>query len=99
RHLERRLEPRDGLVEATELDQVRADVVVRVPELRIDGDRFLALRNRGLEIPLEAVRPAEKRMGFGRRMESDRALVVLDGAIEIARHLATICLAKKIDRL
>src|SRR5207253_8160746 len=97
--LQRRLEPRDRLVEAAELDQIRADVVVRVPEVRVDGDRFLALGDRGLEVALEAVRPAEKGVGLGRGMQGNRSVVEVVGAVEVARHLATICLAEEIDRL
>src|SRR5437667_10104627 len=51
--LDGRLEPWDRLVEATELDQVRADVVVGIAELRIDGDRLLAPRDRGVQVALE----------------------------------------------
>jgi len=43
---DRALEPRDRLVQIAALDQVGADVVVRVPEVGIDGDRLLALRDR-----------------------------------------------------
>src|SRR5215467_7373604 len=40
------LEPRDRLIEATELDEVRADVVVGIAELGIDRDRAMALGDR-----------------------------------------------------
>ena len=57
---ERTLEPWDGVVESTELEEVGTDVVVRVAELRIDRDRALALGDRFFVTLLEAERPAEE---------------------------------------
>src|SRR5436309_4367695 len=97
--LDGRLEPGDRLVGPLELDQVRADVVVGVAEVRVDGDRLLALRDRLLEPALKAVGPAEEGMRFSRRLESDRPLVVLDGALEVTLHLSAVCLTGELDRL
>src|SRR5437773_10258141 len=97
--LDGRLEPGDRLVGPLELDQVRADVVVGIAEVRVDGDRLLALRDRILEPALKAVGPAEEGMRFGRRLEGDRPLVVLDGALEVTLHLSAVGLTEELDRL
>src|SRR5437016_7824782 len=83
--LDRRLEPGNRLVETPELDQVRADVVVRIPEVGVDRDRLLALRDRVLEPPLEAVGPAEEGVRLGGGVERDRLPVALDGGLQLAR--------------
>src|SRR5439155_632076 len=97
--LDRRLEPGDRLLETPELDQVRADVVVGIPEVGIDRDRLLALRDRVLEPPLEAVGPAEEGVRLGGGVERDRLLVALDGGVQLALHLQAVGLLEQLDRL
>src|SRR5207244_465612 len=99
RRLDRRLEPGNRLVETPELDQVRADVVVRIPEVGIDRDRLLALRDRVLKPPLEAVGPAEEGVRLGGGVERDRLLVALDGGVQLALHLQAVGLLEELDRL
>src|SRR5439155_5557706 len=99
RRFDRRLEPGNRLVETPELDQVRADVVVRIPEVGIDRDRFLALHDRVLEPPLEAVGPAEEGVRLGGGVERDRLLIALDGGVQLALHLQAVGLLEQLDRL
>jgi hypothetical protein len=86
----RALEPRDRLVELVLLHQVHADVVVRVTEVRIDGDRAVTFLDRLVEAALEAHGPAEERVRFGRRQHGERAAVRLDRGVEIATRLQAI---------
>src|SRR5205085_2050367 len=87
------------LVVAAELDQVRADVVVRVSEVGIDRDRLLALRDRVVETALEAVRPAEERVRLGGRVERDRTTVAVDRALELPFHLQAVGFLHQLHRL
>ena len=43
------LEPRDRLIRLIELNEIRPDIVVRIPIIRIDSDRLLAFRNRFID--------------------------------------------------
>src|SRR6267378_1097227 len=73
-----------------QLDQIRADVVVRVAELRIEPDGELAFRNGFFNAPLEMIGPAQEGMSLGRGMELQRRLIQLDGAVVVAFHLCLI---------
>src|SRR5437867_12306582 len=76
------LEPRNRVVQAVQLDQVCADVVVRVSERWIDRDRLLALLDRVVVAAHEAERPCVERVGLSGRREPNRALVRIGGAFE-----------------
>src|SRR5262245_35142105 len=60
-------EPRDRLLGTAQGDQIRADVVVRVPEVRVDRDRPMAFADCAFVIPLRGQGPTEKGVGLGRR--------------------------------
>ena len=94
----RLLQPRDRLVDPAEVDQIGADVVVGVSEVRIDRDGDLALIDRLLVATLEAVGPAEERVGLGGRVLGDRGLVEADGVVEPPGHLALVRLLQEIHR-
>ena len=94
----RALEPLDRSVEIALLDQVRADVVVRVAEVGINFDRAMAFFNRLVREAHEAVSPSEKRMRFGSRVSRNRLLVEIDGFIQVAAHLRFIGRLKKPER-
>src|SRR5260370_42301089 len=64
----RALEPGDGFVKAFEADQVGADIVVRVAEIRINLDGALAFGDRLLNLSLKVEGPTEKGMGLYSRM-------------------------------
>src|SRR5262245_25975973 len=84
------LEPRDRLVGAPELDQVRADVIVGISERRIDRDGRSALRDGVLMASECAERPPEERVRLGARMEGDRVAVVRERFVESAFHLSLV---------
>src|SRR5258706_3134918 len=50
-------EPGNRFLEPAQLDQIRADVVVKVAELRIEPDGKLAFRNGFFNAPLEMISP------------------------------------------
>src|SRR5207249_5098012 len=54
-------QPGNGFLETAQFDQVRANVVVRIAEFRIDFDGEPALGNGFFDAPLEMIRPAEDR--------------------------------------
>src|SRR5262245_8898199 len=91
------LEPGDCLVELALLHEVHADVVVRVTEVGIDGDRLEALGRCLLESPLKGIGPAEERVRLRGRTHGDRFLVEADRAVEIAFHLPPVRLAPQRD--
>src|SRR6267378_411819 len=65
------LQPGYRFLEAAQLDQVSADVVVRIPKFRIDLDGALALHDGFFNAPLEMIGPAEKgvRLGGGMKLQ------------------------------
>src|SRR5574341_2127708 len=87
---DRLLEPGDRLAPLPQLDEVRADVVVRVSELRVDLDRLLALLDRLVVAALKAVRPAQVGVRLGGRANPDRLTVVLDRLVELPGHLERV---------
>ncbi len=84
-------QPRDGFVVAGEINQVRADIVIRIAEIRIDFDGPLAFLDGLFDFSLEVICPAEKRISLGRRMQRERSEVEFDGAVIIALHLRLEC--------
>ncbi len=86
----RLLEPRDRVIETAEFDQVRPDVVVRIPEPGVDGDRALAFLDRVVVSAHEAERPTVKRVRLAGRRESNRALVRVRGPFELPRALEDV---------
>src|SRR5262249_48075121 len=62
------LQPWNRLIQSAEMNEVGADVVVRVAELGVRRDGPLALRDGVIEAPVETVRPPEKRMRFSSGM-------------------------------
>ena len=88
--LDRLLEPRNRFVKLPKFDQVCANIVVRIAEIRIEFNSALALRNGVEEFPLEMISPAEKGVRFGRRMKIQRGLIEFYRAVVIAFHLRLI---------
>src|SRR5262249_23173620 len=87
---DRALEPRNRVVELALLEEVRADVVVRVAEIRIDLDRLLALGDGVVELVLEAVGPPQEGVRLCRRVARDRLEVALDRGVELTGHLQLV---------
>ena len=75
RREERALEPADAAVIIALRDQVRADVVVRIAERRINANRCEAFVDGVLIASLKAVDLAEKGMRLCGRIDCERALV------------------------
>src|SRR5277367_4886805 len=67
--LNRAFEPRNRSIEPAQLDQIRADVVVRIAKLRIDFNRALAFGNGIFDAALKMICPAEKRVSLGSGMQ------------------------------
>jgi dienelactone hydrolase len=84
------LEPRYGFLGTAELDEVGADVVVGIAELRIQGDGGPTVGNGLVEPALRAQRPAEKGVSLRRRLDGDGLRVELDGLIESLLHLGAV---------
>src|SRR5438874_7390767 len=82
------LEPGHRVVEVALLNQVRANVVVRVAEVRIDLDGALALRDRALDVARVRIDPAEEGMCFAGGADRDRAPIQLDGATEVSAAMS-----------
>src|SRR3977135_2162200 len=68
----RLLKPGDGFVKAIEPDEVRADIVVGIAELRIDLDGAFAFGDRLLDLSLEVERPAQKSVRLGGGVQVER---------------------------
>ena len=83
----RHLQPGDRLVELALLDEIRADVVVGIPEAGIDPDGDLALLDGLVVAALEGVGPAEVGVRLGGRVDLDRRLVETDRLPQIAGPL------------
>src|SRR5207249_7339292 len=84
------LEPGDRLIEAVQLDQVRPDVVVRIPEGRVDRDRALALLDRVVVPAQEAEGPSVERVRLSRRREFERSLIGVRGPFELPGTLEDV---------
>ena len=84
------LKPGNRFIKPSLLDKIRADVVVRIAELRVNLYGPLALSDGVVNAPLEMIRPAQKRVRFGGGMQIERGLIQLDGAVVIAFHLRLI---------
>jgi hypothetical protein len=96
--LQRPQEPGLSLVVVALLDQIGADVVVRVPKLRVDLDGFLALGDGFVEFALEAIGPAEKGIGLCRRVKVQGAAVKLYCHVIVAAHLILVGFFEQIPR-
>jgi hypothetical protein len=63
----RALEPGNGFVKTFEADQVRADIVVGIAEIRVNLDGALAFGDGLVNLSLEMEGPAEKGVSLGGR--------------------------------
>src|SRR2546426_7840447 len=88
--LEGLLEPRDCLLRSLKLDEVRSDVVVRISERWVRLDRPLALLDRALGVPHEAVRPAEERVALRGRKQREGPLVQVHSILQVAEALEDV---------
>src|SRR5256886_14041216 len=86
----RPLEPGDRLIEPFELDQVRADVVVRIPERRVHLDGALAFLDRGVVAAHETQSPSVERVGLCRCLESDRPFIGVRRPLQLPRTLENV---------
>src|ERR1700722_20401337 len=64
-------EPRDGFFMAVQVDQVKADIVVRITEVRIDFDGALAFCDGFFNFSLKMICPAKEGVGLGCWVQSD----------------------------
>src|SRR5207247_2905455 len=83
RRRDRPLEPGDRFIEAFELDQIRPDIVVRIPERRVHFDRALALLDRGVVATHETEGPSVERVRLRGRLEPDRPVVGVGGRLQL----------------
>src|SRR5437870_4391401 len=90
RRRDRPLEPGDRFIEAFELDQIRPDIVVRIPERRVHFDRALALLDRGVVATHETEGPSVERMRLRGRLEPDRPFVGVRGPLELPGTLEDV---------
>src|SRR5262245_38599914 len=84
------LEPIDRFLLAPQGDQVGADVVIRVAEVRIDRDRHLALGDRFRVAVEVGQRPAEKGVSLRGGVQFDGAAIERDGLFQPAGHLSLV---------
>src|SRR6266850_1132684 len=61
--------PASRFIVAAQFDEIRANVVVRIAEFRIELDRALAFGDGVLDAPLVVIGPAKEGMGLGGGME------------------------------
>jgi hypothetical protein len=92
------LQPRDGFIELPEFDQIGADVVVGIAEIRVQFDGALAFRDGIEQFALKVIRPAEEGVRFRCGMQIKRRLVELDRAIVFPVHLRLISVLKDFPR-
>ena len=59
------LQPGNGFIVTTELNEIGTDIVVGIAEFWIDGDRAFTFRNGLINFPLKMISPAEKSVGLG----------------------------------
>jgi hypothetical protein len=71
-------------------DQVNADVVVGIAEVRIELDRGLALLDCFFQPAEGGERPAEESMSFGGRVGVDRGAELLDRALVLAAKVKDV---------
>ena len=76
------LEPRHGIVQRALLDQVCANVVIRVAEVGIDLDGAFALGDGALDVAGMCVSPTEECVRLGGGAGLDGAPVQLDGGAQ-----------------
>src|SRR5438309_9463352 len=62
-------QPGNRFLETAQFDQVRANVVVGIAELRVNFDRKPALGDSLFDAPLEMIRPTQESMGLSRGMK------------------------------
>ena len=91
-------QPRNRFIESAQLDQIRADVVVRIAKLRIDFDRALALGDGVFDAALKMIRPAEKRVSLGSGVQFERGLIELHGPVVVALHLGLVSVLEDFPR-
>src|SRR5205085_2465619 len=96
--MHRKLEVRYGIVEVPLLDEVGADVVIRIAKIGIELDRLLALLDGRAIIAQEAVGPSEERVCLGGRQYFDRFLIIFDRLVQMTRHLQPIRALEKLLR-
>src|SRR4051794_26799189 len=92
---ERLLEPFHGFIRLALLYQVGANVVVRIPKVRVDLDRLLTFLNRPIHVPGQRVGPPAEGVRFCRRKCLDRARVEFDGLAVFSLGLALIRASKE----
>src|SRR5260370_27655344 len=84
------LEPGNGFVKTLEADQIGADVVVGIAEIRVNLDGALALGDGLVNLSLEMESPAEKGVSLGGRVKRERITIEFDGAVIVAFHLRLV---------
>src|SRR5262245_15669309 len=93
------LQPLDGFLRTAQLDEVCANVVVGIAEGGIDGDRALALDDGLLVLALVGERPAAERVRLRGGVNSERAIIALDGFVETPRHLRFVAALEVLARV
>ncbi len=84
------LQPWNGFIVAAEFDEIGPDVVVGIAEVRVEFDGALALSDGLFDTALKMVGPAQEGMRFGGRVQFERSLIELYGAVVVAFHLRLI---------
>src|SRR5258705_1556032 len=87
---DRALEPGNGFLKTFEADQVRADIVVGIAEIRVNLDGALAFGDGLVNLPLEMEGPAEKSVSLGSGVKRERITIEFDGAVIVAFHLRLV---------
>src|SRR5262249_2103432 len=74
------------------LDQVSADIVIRVAEVRVNLDRPMAFVNRLVDHSHKIIGPSEEGVGFGSGKCFNRSFIERHRLIEIAAFLSLVSL-------
>src|SRR5205085_2211143 len=84
---ERAPQPGNRTSQIALLNQVSADVVIRISEVGVNLNRLMAFGNCFVRQSHKAVRPAEKCVRLGGRAGGKRLAVEVGGGVQLAAHL------------
>src|SRR3990172_5892488 len=87
--------PRNRFIYPSEVEEIGADIVIRVAEIWIHRYGLFALFDRLFVASLKAQGPAEKCVGLCGRVTTDRLLVEAHRFFQLSFHLTAIGLAEE----